>query len=95
MSENPNEKNAEKGQRIVVTGRSSVEITNVRGVVSFDEEEIVLETGTGKLTVEGEELRITVLSLENGVVSALGKINGIVWLNENRERRSGFFGRKG
>ena len=80
--------------RIVVTGRSSVEITDVTEVVSFDEEEIVLVTGTGKLSVEGEGLRITVLSVENGTVSAVGKINGIVYLNENRERRSGVFGRK-
>ena len=80
--------------RIVVTGRSSVEITDVTEVVSFDEEEIVLVTGTGKLSVEGEGLRIKVLSVENGTVSAVGKINGIVYLNENRERRSGVFGRK-
>ena len=80
--------------RIVVTGRSSVEITDVTEVVSFDEEEIVLVTGTGKLSVDGEGLRITVLSVENGTVSAVGKINGIVYLNENRERRSGVFGRK-
>ena len=80
--------------RIVVTGRSSVEITDVTEVVSFDEEEIVLVTGTGKLSVEGEGLRVTVLSVENGTVSAVGKINGIVYLNENRERRSGVFGRK-
>ena len=80
--------------RIVVTGRSSVEITDVTEVVSFDEEEIVLVTGTGKLSVEGEGLRITVLSVENGTVSAVGKINGIVYLNENRERRSCVFGRK-
>ena len=84
----------EKKQRIVVSGRSTVEITEVTEVVSFDEEEIVLVTGTGKLSVEGEGLRITVLSVENGIVSAVGKINGIVYLNENREKRSGIFGRK-
>lgn len=91
---NANEQ-AETGQRIVIQSRSAVEITEVTGVVSFDEEEIVLETGTGKLSVEGEGLRITVLSLENGVVSAVGKINAIAYLNEATGKRSGLFGKKG
>ena len=81
-------------RRIVVSDRSSIEITDVTEVVSFDEEEIVLVTGAGKLSIDGEGLRITVLSVENGTVSAVGKINGIVYLNENREKRSGIFGRK-
>ena len=75
--------------------RDTVAVTEVTGVVSFDEEEIVLETGTGKLSVEGEGLRITVLSLENGVVSAVGKINAIAYLNEATGKRSVLFGRKG
>lgn len=95
MSENRIGNGAESEQKIVVAGRGGVEITDVSGVLSFDEEEIVLETGTGRVSVEGEGLRITVLSLETGVVSAVGKINGILWLNESRERRAGFFGRKG
>lgn len=94
MSENEMKNSAAKEQRILVSSRAGVEITDVSGVVSFDEEGIILETGTGRLSVEGEGLRITVLSLETGVVSAVGKINGLVFLNEQREKRSGFFGRK-
>lgn len=95
MSENGIGNRAESAQKIVVEGRARAEITEVSGVLSFDEEEIVLETGTGRISVEGEGLRITVLSLETGVVSAVGKINGIVWLNESGKKRSGFLGRKG
>lgn len=80
---------------ILIRARAGVEITDVTGVISFDEEEIVLETGNGKLSVEGEGLRITVLSLEKGTVSAVGKINGVAYLCEREEKRSGFFGRKG
>ena len=90
--------NAESGvvkdQGISVFGRSSVEIRDVTEVVSFDEEEIVLVTGSGKLSVDGEGLKITVLSVENGVVSAVGKINGIFYHGEKQERRAGLFGRK-
>ena len=95
MSETNGNEGTGKGQKILVTGRSSIEISDVTEVVSFDEEEIVLETKTGKLSIEGEGLKITVLSLETGGVSAVGKINGIVYLNERSEKRSGLFGRRG
>ena len=83
------------GQVIRIVARSSVEITEVNEVVSFDEEEIVLKTGAGRLAVEGEGLKITVLSLENGVVSAVGKINALTYLNDATEKRPGLFGRRG
>ena len=95
MSETNGNEGTGKGQKILLTGRSSIEITDVTGVVSFDEEEIVLETKTGKLSIEGEGMKITVLSLETGGVSAVGKINGILYLNELSGKRSGFFGRRG
>ena len=94
MSINTNEGTV-SGQRILIVSRSSIEINEVTGVISFDEEEIVLETKTGKLAIEGEGLKMTVLSIENGVVSAVGKINGIAYLGERTEKRSGFFGRRG
>ena len=93
MPENGN--GSERERKIVVTDRKIIEITDVTGVLSFDEEEIVLETGAGKLSVDGEGLRITVLSLDSGRVSAVGKINGIVYLGEKQEKRGGVFGRRG
>ncbi|MBP5609820.1 MAG: sporulation protein YabP [Clostridia bacterium] len=93
MPENGN--GSERERKIVVTDRKIIEITDVTGVLSFDEEEIVLETGAGKLSVDGEGLRITVLSLDSGRVSAVGKINGIVYIGEKQEKRGGVFGRRG
>lgn len=83
------------GHKVNITARSAVEITEVTGVVAFDEEEIILETGAGKMQIAGEGMRITVLSLETGVVSAVGKINGIAYLNEGAGKRSGLFSRRG
>lgn len=95
MSDNGLNDGGGREQKIVVLSRASIEITDVTGVESFDEEEIVLETGKGRLSIEGDGLRITVLSLEKGTVVALGKINGIVYLNEREEKRTRLFGRKG
>ena len=95
MSESNSQEQKPNRHRVECTARSAVEITAVTGVVAFDEEEIVLETEAGKMRIEGEGLRITVLSLENGVVSAVGKIDGIVYKKEPGEKRSGFFARRG
>ena len=95
MSDNGSGERTAAGHKVILTSRSAVEITEVMGVVCFDEEEIVLETEAGKMRVEGEGLRITVLSLETGVVSAVGRIDGIAYLNESKEKRSGLFARRG
>ena len=91
MSEN----NAEKrDSKVTLSARSEIEITDVLSVVSFDEETILLETGAGRLEIDGEGLHITTLSLEEGLVRALGKINGLIYLNGEKPRRVGLFGRK-
>lgn len=95
MSDNGSGERTAAGHKVILTSRSAVEITEVTGVVCFDEEEIVLETGAGKMQIAGEGMRITVLSLETGVVSAVGKIDGITYLNESSGKRSGLFGRRG
>ena len=95
MSDNGSCERTAAGHKVILTSRSAVEITEVTGVVCFDEEEIVLETGAGKMQIAGEGMRITVLSLETGVVSAVGKINGISYLNESSGKRSGLIGRRG
>ena len=95
MSDKGFEEKTATGQKVTITSRSAVEITEVTGVVAFDEEEIILETGAGKMHIAGEGMRITVLSLETGMVSAVGKINGIAYLNENTGKRSGLFNRRG
>lgn len=95
MSEIGSGERTAAGHKVNITARSAVEITEVTGVVAFDEEEIILETGAGKMQIAGEGMRITVLSLETGVVSAVGKINGIAYLNESAGKRSGLFSRRG
>ena len=80
---------------IRISQRAEITVSDVKGVLSFDEEEIVLDTGLGRLTVEGEGLRVTVLSLESGEVSAVGVVNGVFYQNDTAGRRAGFLRRKG
>lgn len=54
-----------------------MELTGVNNVETFDENEIILETEMGYLTVSGENLHISLLNLEDKKVALSGSINGI------------------
>lgn len=75
-----------------VTDRSTIELTGIRAVESFDEASIVLSVSSGGLTVEGEQLHIEVLNLEKGIVSAVGKIHAVFY-TDSVSRPRGLFSR--
>ncbi len=62
---------------IKLINRSNMELTGVSSVNTFDEEEIILETSLGYLYIVGENLHITMLSLEEGKVSLEGEVNSV------------------
>lgn len=55
--------------RLVLSDRHTGSVTGVNDVVSFDENEIVLDTDMGLLTVRGKELHVKRLTLERGAGS--------------------------
>jgi sporulation protein YabP len=55
--------------------RKNMELSGVKNVLTFDEEEILLETNMGHLSIQGEELHITMLSLDEGQVAVEGSVN--------------------
>lgn len=62
--------------------RREITVMGVREVVSFDEASVLLVTSCGQLTVEGEELRVTVLNTRDGIVAVTGRLNGLFYENE-------------
>ncbi|WP_210611394.1 sporulation protein YabP [Priestia flexa] len=88
--------NANKDQTpnhdLVMKGRRLLDITGVKQVESFDNEEFLLETVMGFLSVRGQNLQMKNLDVEKGIVSIKGKIFDIVYLDENQsEKAKGFF----
>ena len=85
----------EKKHTITLLGRSVLEISGAREVESFDEQEVVLETDCGRLTVEGEGLHVGVLDIAKGAVSVTGKVNTLYYSDAapaKRGLRQRFFG---
>jgi len=52
--------------RITIQDRKTAGITGVSDCVSFDENEVVLDTDMGLLTIRGKELHVNRLTLEKG-----------------------------
>lgn len=76
-----------------VKDRRSMTVNGVKEIVSFDEQNVRMNTLAGELSVDGEGLRVKVLDVERGNVVLEGKIDGVFYLDEQREERRGFLSR--
>lgn len=77
---------------ITMRGRRVLEISGVKQVESFDNEEFLLETVMGYLVIRGQNLQMKNLDVDKGVVSIKGKIYDLVYLDDQHsEKAKGFF----
>ena len=77
---------------LTLDGREKLTLSGVDHVERFDENEIVLHTSMGELTVTGENLHIDRLSLDGGDMSVSGTVASLVY-EEPDSRSGGFFSR--
>lgn len=73
------ERDPTEGHRLTLTNREHAFITGVSHVDSFDDQEIVVDTDLGTLTIRGEELHIRQLSLEEGNLAIDGLITAVAY----------------
>ena len=77
---------------LVMEDRQTLSVTGVLDVDSFDEENIIVDTSQGELTINGTELHITRLSVETGELNVTGQILGLNY-NDTHPKQGGFFGK--
>ena len=68
-----------KAHKIVLDMRNTCEITGVLDVISFDEEEVILETVEGIVTIKGKELHVNRLTLEKGELDMDGVFHSFMY----------------
>ena len=73
------EKQVQKPHKLVVNNRKTSMVTGVLDVLSFDLNEILLETEQGMLMVKGKDLHVNRLSVEKGEVDLSGHIDSIAY----------------
>lgn len=82
-------------QRVNLVNRQACSVGGVRDVVSFDENQVVLDTDLGLLTVKGKGLHMNRLSLDKGEADLDGSVDSLTYSSNEAYHRSGesFFNR--
>lgn len=75
---------------ISIDDRKQMKITGVSEVDSFDEQTVVFSTDLGRLTIKGENLKITGLDVLSGDCAVTGTIFGLAYSDD---RNVGFMRR--
>lgn len=68
-----------QNHKLVVNNRKTSMVTGVLDVLSFDLNEILLETEQGMLMLKGTDMHVNRLSLEKGEVDLAGNIDSIAY----------------
>ena len=77
-----------KTHKLVVNNRKTAMVTGVLDVLSFDLNEILLETEQGMLMVKGTDLHVNRLTVEKGEVDLSGNIDSIAYSNVSQAGKS-------
>ena len=80
------------GHHLILEDRERLTVSGVEEVESFDENTILLTTAQGALEIQGEGLHIEKLSLDGGDLKVEGRVNALLYGEENRPR-GGLFAR--
>ena len=82
-------------QEVKMVDRSNISITGVNKIVSFDDEEFLMETTMGFLVIKGEGLELIKLDTMQGNVSIKGMIKGINYIEDvkTKDKEQGIFNR--
>ena len=88
------ERTTQKNHKLVVNNRKTSLVTGVIDVLSFDLNEIILDTDQGLLMIKGKNLHVKKLLVEKGEVEITGKIDSFLYSNiEEPGKKEGLLGR--
>lgn len=71
---------------ITIENRKKISLNGVNEVISFNDEQIILNTNLGTLHIKGQELKMNKLDVQNGEVLINGTINSCVYTNKDNKK---------
>lgn len=80
---------ANKQHKVTMNNRQTCLLTGVKDVLSFDVREVILETEQGMLTIRGEDLHVSRLSLDLGEVDLDGRVDSLIYSDVSGMNRKG------
>jgi sporulation protein YabP len=73
---------------LTLVNRSNVQMAGIKNVVTFDEQEVILETDLGYLVILGQDLHVSILNLEEGKVNITGKVNHLDYKEQGADLKA-------
>lgn len=79
-------------QEIKIIDRASISLSGVNKIISFDDEEFIMDSIMGLIHIKGENLELIKLDTNDGNVKIKGKINSLLYLEgDKRAKEDSFF----
>ena len=70
---------------LTIDDRQSLEVTDVKDVGSFSEEEVLMTLSESRLIIKGEGLHMVQLDLEEGRALLSGKIHSLTYTKQRKK----------
>lgn len=81
---------------LTVKNRQGVQIEGVLEVIRFDENEVLLETVCGTLSIDGEGLHLSEWNTERGSATLDGRVDAVTYFDKKQDEaktHGGLFGK--
>ncbi len=80
------DKEISSSHNVNIVGRKNINITGVKKIESFDDNDFLLETVMGFMNIKGSDLEIVKLDTYQGDVAIKGKIDSLIYLENNKKK---------
>ncbi|MCI1944591.1 sporulation protein YabP [Clostridium luticellarii] len=77
----------DKKSLLSLENRKKLVLTGIIEVISFNEDQIALNTNLGILNIKGKNLKMNKLDVQNGDVVIIGTINSCVYINNEPKKK--------
>ena len=71
---------------VTIENREIITITDVKGVDTFDEEEVCVQLSEGSMIIRGKGMHIQKLDLDEGVAAVSGEIKAVTYSRKNPDK---------
>lgn len=75
---------------ITLKERSNLIISGVEHIYSFNDKKVEVKTSAGEMVIEGENLDMSKLSIDDNIISIDGTINSIAY-TKSKQQQENFF----
>ena len=78
---------------VTIENREIINVTDIKEIDSFDEDEVRATLGSGAMIIKGAKLHIQMLDLNEGRAVIAGTVDSLMYVKVREKGEKGFFSR--